>query len=91
MVSELSFSKCMCRVAQLIIVMSTTNAVSEGSFSVLHRIKSYLRSTMTQQKLNYLKILNIYKEALDEMDLKSTANEFVQGNEHRLSVLGNFK
>ena len=34
-------------VAQLIIVMPAANAVSEHSFSVLRRIKSYLRSTMT--------------------------------------------
>ena len=71
--------------------MPATNAVSERSFSVLLRIKSYLRSTLTQQRLNHLMIFNIYKEAVDEMDLKSIANKFVQGNEHRLSVLGNFK
>ena len=46
---------------------------------------------MTPQGLNHLMIINIYKEALDDMDLESIANEFVQGNEHRLSVLGNFK
>ena len=86
-----TFFQQVCRVAQLIIVMPATNAASERSFSVLRRIKSYLRSTMTQQRLNHLMILNIYKEPLDEMDLKSIANEFVQGNEHRLSVLGKFK
>ena len=80
-----------CRVAQLIIVMPAMNAASKRSFSVLRRIKSYLRSTMTQLRLNHLMILNIYKEALDDMDLKSIANEFVQGNEHRLSVFGNLK
>ena len=79
-------------VAQLNIVMPARNAVSERLFSVLCRIKSYLGSTMTKQRLSHLIILNIYKEAaLDEMDLESIANEFVQGNEHRLSVLGNFK
>ena len=86
-----SFFHQVCRVAQLIIVMPATNAASERSFSVMHRIKSYLRSTMTQQRLNHLMILNIYKEALDDMELKSIADEFVQGNEHRLSVFGNFK
>ena len=45
---------------------------------------------MTQLRLNHLMIINIYKEALDDMDLKSITNEFVQGNEHRLSVFGNF-
>ena len=32
-------------------------------------------------------ILNIYKEILDCMDLTAVANEFVQGNEHRLNVI----
>ena len=35
-----------CAIAQLILVMPATNAVSERSFSVMRRIKSYLRSTM---------------------------------------------
>ena len=89
--AQQTFFHQVCRVAQLIIVMSATNAASEHSFSVLRRIKTCLRSTMTQQRLNHLMILNIYKEALDDMDLKSIAIEFVRGNEHRLSVLGNFK
>jgi len=33
---------------KLIIVMPVTKATSEHSFSTLHRIKSYLRTTMTQ-------------------------------------------
>ena len=86
-----AFFSQVCRVAQLIMVMPATNAASERSFSVLRRVKSYLRSTMTQLRLNNLMILHIYKEMLDDMDLKSIANEFVQGSEHRLSVFGNFK
>ena len=39
---------------------------------------------MTQQRLNHLMILNIYKVALDDMDLKSIANQFVQGIEQGL-------
>ena len=35
--------------------------------------------------------LNINKEALDEMDLKSIAIESMQWNEHRLLVLVNVK
>ena len=33
-------------------------------------------------------VLNIYKERLDGLDLNAIANEFVQGNEHRLRVSG---
>ena len=71
--------------------MPATNAASEHSFSVMRRTKSYLRSTMTQPRLNHLKILNVYKEILDKMDLKDIANQFVQGNEHRLTIFGIFK
>jgi len=69
--------------------MPAMNAASKRSFSVMRRIKSYLRSTMSQERLNHLMILNIYKETLDDMELKSI--EFVQGKKHRLSVFGNFK
>ena len=84
------FFKQVCQVARLIIVMPATNAASERSFSVMRRIKSYLRSTMTQPQLNHLMILNVYKEILDKIDLKDIANQFVQGNEHRLTIFGTF-
>ena len=41
-----------CTLVQLILVMMATNAVSERSFSSLRRVKTYLRSTMTQERLN---------------------------------------
>ena len=77
----------LCRVAHLILVMP---AVSERSFSTLRRVKSYLRATMNQQRLNHLMIASIYKESLDAMDLTSIANDFVSGNEHRLRIFGKF-
>jgi len=39
---------------KLILVMPATNATSERSFSALRRVKTYLRSTMTQNRLNNL-------------------------------------
>ena len=84
------FFKQVCQVARLIIVMPATNAASEHSFSVMQRIKNYLRSTMIQPRLNHLMILNVYKEISDKMDLKDIANQFVQGNEHRLTIFETF-
>ena len=37
-----------CTLAQLILVMPTTNAASERSFSAMRHLKTYLRSTMHQ-------------------------------------------
>ena len=70
--------------------MPASNAVSERSFSVMRRVKSYLRNTMGQARLNHLMVLNIYKEQLDKLDLMAIANEFVSGNEHRLRFFGKF-
>ena len=72
-----------CTLVRIIMVMPATNAASERSFSVMRRLKSYLRSTMGQSHLNHIMLLNIYKEKLD--------NEFVRGSEHRLRFLVNFK
>ena len=90
---DLSTGQCIfyeqvCNVAHLVIVIPATNAASERSFSVMCRIKNYLRSTMTQARLNHLMIFNIYKEFLDEFDLKSIENLFVQGSEHRMTIFG---
>lgn len=84
------FFKEVFRLAQLIIVMPSTNAASERSFSTMKRVKTYLRSTMGQGRLNHLMILNIYKDFLDNLDLMGTAEKFVEGSDHRVKVFGKF-
>ena len=87
--SRLLFSEIV-TVLKLVLVMPATNATSERSFSALRRLKTYLRSTMTQERLNHLMILHVHKEATDSMDLDTVANEFVSGTEHRVSIFGKF-
>ena len=65
------------RLMQLILVMPATNASSERSFSALRRVKTYLRTTMTQERLNYLMIIHVHKERTDALDMKTLLNEFV--------------
>ena len=45
---------------------------------------------MKQARLNHTMVLHIYTEMLDNLDLNSIVNEFVQGSEHRLTVFGKF-
>ena len=71
---------------KLVLVMPATNACSERSFSVLHLIKSYPRSTMMQQRLNHLMVLSVHKEFTDKLSLIDVANEFISGSEHRKNV-----
>ena len=78
------------RLAQLVLVMPATNASSERSFSALRRVKSYLRTTMTQKRLNYLMILHVHKDRTDLLDLKALLNEFIQCSEHRCNIFAKY-
>ena len=73
-----------CTILELILVLPSTNAVSERSFSAMRRVKTYLRSTMRQERLNNLLTLHVHKDHTDELDLMAVANEFVSHSEHRL-------
>ena len=75
---------------QLILVMPATNATSERSFSALRRLKSYLRSTMGNERLNHLMVLHVHKERTDKLDLKCVLNEFVGESVHRTSIFAKY-
>ena len=74
----------------ILLVIPAVNAISEGTFSALRRVKTYLRSTMTQTRMNNLITLYVHKERTDALDLKAIANEFTARNERRRCVLGKF-
>ncbi len=76
-----------CLVFKLLLVMPATNYTSERSFSALRRIKSYLRSTMTEAHLNHLMITNYHQDLTDKMDLEVIADEFIDAKESRSSIL----
>ena len=88
--SQLTLLSQVYRLLQLILVMPATNASSERSFSALRCIKTYLRTTMKQERLNYLMLLHVHKARTDELDLKCIVNEFVGGSEHRSNIFAKF-
>lgn len=75
---------------KLVLVLPATNAISERSFSALWRVKTYLRSTMNQNRLNHLMVLHVHKTLTDSLNLIEVANEFVTGSDHRLTMFGKF-
>jgi len=48
---------------RLYLTIPLSNATAERSFSALRRLKTYLRSSMSQQRLNHLMILHVHPEA----------------------------
>ena len=71
------------KLTRLLLVVPATNAVSERSFSAMRRLKTYLRSTMKQERLNAIMIMHIHKDLLDTLDLKFIANEFRSKKDYR--------
>ena len=78
------------QLVKLILVMPATNAISERSFSALTRLKTWLRSTMHQNRLNWCMLLHVHCEDTDKLDLTALANEFIGRNASRYSIFGNF-
>ncbi|XP_045215568.2 zinc finger MYM-type protein 1-like [Mercenaria mercenaria] len=61
-------------VLSVLATMPATSASCERSFSSMRRIKSYLRSTMTGDRLSNLGILHIHREI--EIDIDEIINSF---------------
>ena len=74
---------------KLLIVMPATNTISERSFSALKRLKNYMRSTTSQERLNHLLALHTHKDYIDSLELIAVANEFVSFSENRIQIFGN--
>lgn len=55
-------------------VLPVTTATNERSFSTLRRLKNYLRSTMSENRLNGLASLNIHRDI--EINVEAVLDEF---------------
>ncbi|KAF3859139.1 hypothetical protein F7725_021538 [Dissostichus mawsoni] len=58
------------KLLRLYLTVPMSNATAERSFSSLRRLKTFLRSTMSERRLNHLLFLHIHKDLTDGLDLK---------------------
>ncbi len=56
------------KLLHLIMVQPCSNASSERSFSALKRLKTYMRSTMTQSRLTHLALMSVHKEIVQDIN-----------------------
>ena len=75
------------RVLQIAITVPVTSVECERSFSVMKRIKSYLRSTMSQEILRNISMLAIERELSDmsAMDWNEVIDRFSK-DDRRISL-----
>ena len=76
------------RLIALIQCQPISAASCERSFSCLRRLKTWLRSTMTQKRLSHVAILATHRDKLSELDLHPLINEFCRRTKERVSVFG---
>ena len=63
--------------------MPVTMASAERTFLKLKLLKNYLRSVISQERLNGLTALCIEKKLLDEIDIETIINDFAAANVRR--------
>ena len=67
-----------------------STATAERSFTSLRRIKTFLRSTMTEVRLNNVLLLHAHKDQTDVLNLLDIAETFASLNLHRREFIGSF-
>jgi hypothetical protein len=68
-----------------------STATNERTFSMLRRLKTYLRSTMTSTRLNSMAVINTHPDILQEVDIVRAARHFVSLNSKRKDTFGSFQ
>lgn len=91
-INELSISKEMflevIRFLKIFYTLPVTTSTTECTFSALRRLKTFLRSTMSQERLNSTMMLFVHKERTDEIVTENIAREFIMENERRRRYFG---
>ena len=78
------------KIIKLLLVNPATTASGERSFSAARRLKTWLRSTMNQERFNSVAILHTHKHLTEYIDLISICNQFIALNDNRKRNFGHF-
>ena len=78
------------KLLRLYLTIPITSSTSERSFSALRRLLTYLRSTMTEKRLNNCFLLHFHKDLTDRINLQDVTKEFIGVNEERSHYFGSF-
>ena len=71
---------------RVLLTIPVTVASAERSFSKLKLLKSYLRSTMTQERLNDLAMIALENDMLEKINYKSIIEDFISRNTTRMKL-----
>ena len=75
------------KLLQLVLTIVLSTASCERSFSALKRIKTYLRSTMTEQCLNNVALLSIERKEAEPLSFDNIIDRFAAADKNRRITL----
>ncbi|XP_071847676.1 zinc finger MYM-type protein 1-like [Apostichopus japonicus] len=75
---------------RLLLVSPASSTEAERSFSAMRRLKTWLRSTMTQQRLNHVMVCLFHRERLAQLKPEELAEKFVGSSDSRPRIFGRF-
>ena len=79
-----SFKRCNEEIHKLLLLYATmplSSATAERTFSVMRRLKTWLRSTMADNQLNNRMFAAIHRERMKNINVKKVASDFVKSGD----------
>jgi len=78
-----------CKLIRLMMVSPASSCEAERSFCALRRLKTYLRSTMTQKRLNNVAVCHVHCSRLRALNVDDVMKAFISLNDSRGHTFGN--
>lgn len=75
---------------RLLLICPVSSCEAERSFSALRRLKTWLRNTMTDARLNAVAVCHVHQHILDSIDLVKLAATFASKSTIRQNLFGKF-
>jgi len=69
------------KLLKIILTVPVSSCTAERSFSALRSLKTFLRSTMTQNRLNDIALLHVHRN--EDIDIEQIANSFINSSKIR--------
>lgn len=76
------------KLLRLYLTIPISSSTSERTFSALKHVLTYLRSSMSQKRLNNCVLAHVHKNMLDGLDIVDIAREFIMVNGERIKYFG---
>ena len=76
------------QLVKLLMVSPASSAQAERSFSALRRLKTWLRTSVSETQLNSVAVCHTHQRLLHSLDIKSIMSAFVSHSDLRASLFG---